>query len=155
GIGGGFLLGTLLKVRRVIPHGLENIFALAFVVLLFTGCEAVFRNSGILAVTAAGVAVGWLSKNSERSLQEFKDQLTILLVGVAFIPLAADLRLGDFGLLGWKGGMVVVLLILAVRPLCVFVPTSDSTLTFREKLFISWVAPRGIVAAAIASLTAD
>ncbi len=155
GVGGGCLLGGILKVRRIIPHGLENIFALAFVLLLFTGCEAVFRNSGILAVTVAGIAVGWLSKNSERGLQEFKDQLTILLVGVLFILLAADIRLADITSLGLKGALVVVALVVLVRPICVFISTSGSNLSAREKCFIGWVAPRGIVAAAITSLTAD
>lgn len=155
GIVGGLLLGALLNVRKIIPHGLHNIFALAFVLLLFTACEAVFLNSGILAVTVAGVVVGWINKSSQRELQEFKDQLTILLVGTLFILLAADIRLADVQSLGMNGVLVVVALVLVVRPLCVFVSTLGSNLSSREKLFIGWVAPRGIVAAAIASLTAD
>lgn len=155
GVAGGALLGSLLKFRRIIPHGLENIFALAFVLLLFTGCEAVFPNSGIMAVTVAGVAVGWISKNSERALHEFKDQLTILLIGLLFILLAADIRLSDVISLGTKGALVMIALVVLVRPLCVYFSTMGSNLSVKEKSFIGWVAPRGIVAAAITSITAD
>ncbi len=155
GLLGGLGLGWLLKVRHVVPHGLENIFVLASVLLLFTGCEAIVPNAGIMAVTVAGVAVGWIAGDSVRELREFKDQLTALLIGVLFILLAADVPLADVKALGWPGLGVVVMLILVVRPLSVWISTQGSTLTTPERHFIAWVAPRGIIAAAISSLTAD
>lgn len=155
GVAGGLLLGGMLKVKHLVPHGLENIFALAFVLMLFTGCEAVIKASGIMAVTVAGFVVGWLGTSVDKELREFKDQLTLLLVGLLFILLAADVRIKDIKDLGTPGIWLVVSLIIIVRPLCVWLCTSNSNLTFKEKLFMGWVAPRGIIAAAIASLTAD
>lgn len=155
GLLGGAALGALLRLRGVIPAGLQNIFALAWVLLMFTGCEAVVRNAGIMAVTVAGVAVGWISGGNERGLREFKDQLTALLIGALFILLAADIRLADIQNLGWPGLGVVAALILIVRPLNAWISTEGSDLSARERTFIAWIAPRGIVAAAITSLTAD
>jgi Trk K+ transport system NAD-binding subunit len=155
GVVGGLLLGGFLKFKHLVPHGLENIFALSGVILLFTGCEAVITTSGIMAVTVAGVVVGWLSTRVDRELREFKDQLTLLLVGMLFILLAADIRLEEITSLGSRAVWVIVALVVVVRPLAVFLSTIHSPLNMRERIFIASVAPRGIVAAAIASLTVD
>jgi len=154
GSAAGLLLAGALRVRRLVPEGLENIFSLAVVLLLFQGCEQVISHSGILAVTVAGVVVGNLPTAVSRELREFKDQLTVMLIGLLFVMLAADVRHEQVAELGLPGILVVVALVLIVRPLGVWVSTYRSDLSVRERLFISWVAPRGIVAAAIASLTA-
>lgn len=153
GVSGGFLIGWLLRFKSVVPKGYENIFTLASVILLFEGCNQVVSHSGILAVTISGVVVGNMKTPVERDLREFKDQLTVLLVGLLFILLAADVRLDDIRNLGWAGAVVIATLILIVRPLNVWLSTRKSDLSFREKMFIAWMAPRGIVAAAITSLT--
>jgi NhaP-type Na+/H+ or K+/H+ antiporter len=150
----GFVLAGLLRVHRIVPQGFENVFTLASVLLLYQGCDAFISTSGILAVTVAGAVVGNLRTRVDRDLREFKDQLTILLVGLLFILLAADVRLADVQALGWPGIAVVTALVLWVRPLNVALATLGSDLTARERLFIAWVAPRGIVAAAVAALTA-
>ncbi|NKE70847.1 cation:proton antiporter [Candidatus Manganitrophus noduliformans] len=154
GMAGGFLIGRLLRFRRVVPHGHENIFALASAVLIFHGCDHVVPHSGIFAVTIAGVVVGNSQIPVDRDLREFKDQLTVLLVGLLFILLSADIRLEDVRGLGWQGLGVLGALIFAVRPLGVWFSTRGSNLSLQERFFISWVAPRGIVAAALATLTA-
>jgi NhaP-type Na+/H+ or K+/H+ antiporter len=150
----GLLLAALLRVRRIVPQGFENIFTLASVLLLYQGCDGVVSTSGILAVTVAGVVVGNLRTRVDRDLREFKDQLTVLLVGLLFILLAADVRLADVRSLGWGGVGVVACLVFLVRPINVGLATLGSELSRRERLFIAWVAPRGIVAAAMASVTA-
>lgn len=150
----GLLLAGALRVRRLIPEGLENIFTLAVVLLLFQGCEQVISHSGILAVTIAGAVLGNLPTPMSRELREFKDQLTVLLIGLLFVMLAADVRYEHVVALGVPGLLVVLALILVVRPANVWLSTLRSGLGVRERLFIAWVAPRGIVAAAIASLTA-
>ena len=154
GLVGGFLLGWTLQSRKLVPHGFENIFTLATVVLLFHGADHVISQSGVLAVTIAGVVVGNLKTPVDRDLREFKDQLTILFVGMLFILLAADVRLEQIQALGSGGWMLLAGLILVIRPLNVLVSTLGSNLTWQERVFIGWVAPRGIVAAAIASITA-
>ncbi len=151
----GFALAFVLRARRLIPEGLENGFVLASVLLLFQACDFFVHESGILAVTIAGVVVGNLRSRVDRDLREFKDQLTVLLIGLLFVLLAADVRLEEVMALGTQGLLVVGLLILVVRPVCVWLCTAGSELTSRERLFVAWVAPRGIVAAAIASVTAN
>jgi NhaP-type Na+/H+ or K+/H+ antiporter len=150
----GLVLAGLLRVRRLVPEGFENILTLASVLLLYQGCDAVVSTSGILAVMVAGMVVGNLPTRVDRDLREFKDQLTILLIGLLFILLAADVRLRDVRELGWEGVAVVAALVFLIRPLNVWVSTSRSGLSRPERHFITWIAPRGIVAAAIASLTA-
>jgi NhaP-type Na+/H+ or K+/H+ antiporter len=154
GLLAGFLLGGLLRVRRLIPEGYENILTLAAVLLLFQGCDEVVSESGILAVTIAGVVVGNMPTHVDRDLREFKDQLSVLLIGLLFVLLAADVRVVDVQALGWRGLAVVAALVLVVRPLNVWLATLGSELSTRERLLIAWLAPRGIVAAAVASLVA-
>ncbi len=153
GFGGGFVLGSILR-RGWIPHGMENIFMLGGVMALYQVCELGPSHTGILAITVAGAVMGNLGLDEARELREFKDQLTILLVGMLFILLAADVPLSGVVALGWPGVGVVATLILLVRPLTVWVSTRRSTLDRKDKIFVASVAPRGIVAAAVASLTA-
>ncbi|MCG8590251.1 MAG: cation:proton antiporter [Proteobacteria bacterium] len=150
----GFALGQLLRWRRAIPEGFENIVTLGSVLVLFEGCEAILSESGILAVTAAGVVVGNIEKKVSQELREFEEHLTIMLIGVLFVLLAADVRVADVVSLGVPGLVCVGALVLLVRPANVWASTWGSDLSVRERLFLSWVAPRGIVAAAIASLFA-
>jgi Trk K+ transport system NAD-binding subunit len=114
----------------------------------------VVSESGILAVTVAGVVVGNMPTHVDRDLREFKDQLSVLLIGLLFVLLAADVRVVDVQALGWRGLAVVAALVLVVRPLNVWLATVGSELSVRERLLIGWLAPRGIVAAAVASLVA-
>ena len=122
---------------------------------LFQISNAIFSESGIVTVTAAGLAVGNIRTRALPELLEFKEQLTLMLIGMLFVLLAADVRVQEVRSLGSPGLWTVVALMLVVRPLNVFIGTLGSDLTLREKLFMCWLAPRGIVAAAGASLFAD
>jgi len=154
GVVAGFGLAGILRVSRLLPEGLENVSVLSAVLLLYAGAEALLSQSGVLAVTVAGVVVGNTRTPIERDLREFKDQLTVMLIGLLFVLLAADVRYEQVVALGWPGMGVVATLIFLVRPLGVWLCTLGSELDRGERLFIAWVAPRGIVAAAIASLVA-
>ena len=107
GLAAGFLLAGALRYCLLVAHGYENIFTLASVVLLFEACDAQMAQSGLVAVTVAGVVLGNLETRVGRDLREFKDQLTVLLVGMLFILLAADVALDDVRALG-RNGLVVV-----------------------------------------------
>jgi NhaP-type Na+/H+ or K+/H+ antiporter len=155
GISGGFVTGFLLRFRNVVPLGYENIFTLASVLALFEIGDAVLAESGIMAVAIAGLVVGNMRTRVDRELVEFKEQLTILLVGLLFVLLAADVSLADVQALGWRGLGTVLALILLVRPLNILACTRGSDLRPRERAFLAWLAPRGIVAFAISSLFAD
>ena len=154
GLLGGVLLVTLLKRRNMVPEGLENVFTLCLILAIFQGSNVFLPESGIVAVTIAGVLVGNFRTYIQRELVEFKEALTVMLIGMLFILLAADVRLVDVYALGVPGVIAVLVLMFVVRPINVFVGTFGTQLNWREKCFISWIGPRGIVAAAVASLFA-
>ena len=154
GAAGGFLLAFLLRFRNLIPEGLENVFTLSLVFALFQGANSISPESGIVAVTAAGLVVGNMKTHIHRELREFEEQMTVLLIGMLFILLAADVRLIEVTELGWGGIITVTILVCVLRPLNVYIGTMGSNLNLRQKALLSWIAPRGIVAAAVASLFA-
>ena len=155
GMVGGLALGGLLRVPRLVPHGMTNILALASAVAFYQLSHAVIRDSGIPAAMIAGMVVGNMRVHRMSELAEFKEQLTVLLIGTLFVLLAADVRLADVTALGSRALVVVAALSLIVRPFEVVVCMAGTDLSVRDKLFLGWVAPRGIVAAAVASLFAD
>ncbi len=155
GLVGGLIIGWLLSIKEVVPRGLENVFTLSLVLALFQVSAYVLPHSGIMTVTVAGMVVGNMRTRVQRDLLEFKEQLTVMLIGMLFILLAASVRLEEVRALGWPGVATVLTLMFIVRPLNVVASTVGSDLTWRERLFLSWLAPRGIVAAAVASLFAQ
>ena len=155
GLVGGAAIALLLRFRRVVPDGLENVFTLSAVVALYQGASSLVGESGILAVVIAGMVVGNVRSPVRRELLEFKEQLTTLLIGLLFVLLAADVRLSEVLSLGRPGLLTVLALVAVVRPIAVAASTAGSSLTWKERGFLAWVAPRGIVAAAIASLAAQ
>ncbi len=151
---GGGLMGLLLRWRAVVPEGFSTIFTLSFTLVIYQVSNAIVPESGIMAAIIAGVVVGNANPHSEREIREFKEQLTTLLIGMLFVLLAADVRVAQVVALGWPGLLVVLALVFVVRPLSILLCTMGSDLGWRDKVFLSWVAPRGIVAAAVASLFA-
>ena len=154
GLTGGFVLAGLLKREKLIPHGLENVFTLSFALALFQVSNSVMHETGIATVTIAGLTVGNLSVRVDEELREFKEQLVTMFIGLLFVLLAADVRLADVEALGVPGVLTVLALMLIVRPLNILSGTLGEPFTWKERAFLSWLAPRGIVAAAVASLFA-
>jgi NhaP-type Na+/H+ or K+/H+ antiporter len=155
GIAGGGLFSLLMRFRSALPEGLVNVAALASAVALFEISNAITPESGITAAILAGMVVGHTRSHDLEELRGFKEQLTVLLVATLFVLLAADVRLSEIYALGWRGVCTVLALIFVVRPVNVFASTFRTELELREKLFLSWLAPRGIVAAAVSSLFAQ
>jgi NhaP-type Na+/H+ or K+/H+ antiporter len=154
GLAGGFIIAHLMKRQNLVGEGLENVFVLAFVVALYTVCNELKSESGIAAVAVAGVVVGNIKTPVLRDLMDFKEQLTVMLIALLFVLLAADVRLSDVTNLGWPGLITVLVLMILVRPLNILLCTHNSKLTLSEKTFLAWLAPRGIVAAAVTSIAA-
>lgn len=154
GLAFGFALGWMLRLPWVVPEGLGNIFSLGAVLLLFEGCEHVLSESGVLAVTVAGVVVANIESEVSEELREFKEHLTVGLIALLFVLLAADVRIADVMRLGWPGLATVGALVFLVRPVAIAASTAGSGLAINEKAFLAWMGPRGIVAAAVASLSA-
>jgi NhaP-type Na+/H+ or K+/H+ antiporter len=153
GAAGGLVIAGLLRLPALV-HGFENALTLALVVALFHVSDYVQAPSGLLAVTIAGLVVGNIETRVDEDLREFKDQLTVLMIGALFVLLAADIGLGEVTALGWGGAGVLATLILVVRPVSVLTATLGTGVPAKELLFVSMIAPRGIVAAAVASITA-
>ncbi|MCA9027932.1 MAG: sodium:proton antiporter [Planctomycetaceae bacterium] len=147
------VLGTLLR-RHALPDHLQNPITLMFVIAAFTASNLVQHESGLVAVTVMGVILANFPGIDIEHILEFKENLSVLLISGLFILLSARLNLDAFNSLGWRGAVFLAGVILIVRPLSVWLSTYSSSLTWQEKVFLSWFAPRGIVAAAVSSVFA-
>src|SRR5690606_37508032 len=149
---GALLLAQLLK-RHCLPEYLHNVFTLALVLTVFTTANFFAEESGLLAVTVMGI---WLANTKDLNMEDilsFKESLTILIISVLFIVLAARLDLDLIGNLGWAA-VGVMAVIIAERFVVIFACTLRSKLKWQEKALLGWIAPRGIVAAAVSALFA-
>ncbi|MEO8997657.1 MAG: sodium:proton antiporter [Rhodanobacter sp.] len=148
-----WLTGFLLR-RQLIPEYLQNYAVLAAVLLAFSVSNVITHESGLLAVTIMGIALGNMRGVHIDDILDFKESLTTVLVSLLFILLAARLHwpLPD-GMLG-AGIALFAIAQLIVRPLTVLLSSMGSGLSWRERALIGWVAPRGIVAASVSALFA-
>jgi NhaP-type Na+/H+ or K+/H+ antiporter/Trk K+ transport system NAD-binding subunit len=155
GIIGGWLLGLYLKrIGREFSADLTRLAALGGALGIFTVAEWIAAEAGIAAAAAAGIVIGNTRFAHEEEVHNFKGDLTLLGIGVIFVLLAARIRFSDLAALGWGGIATVALLMLVIRPICVFASAINTKLSLREKLFMSAVGPRGIVAASFATFAA-
>lgn len=151
GCAAGYGMATVLK-RYLVPDYLVNVVALVVVVIVFSVAETLQHESGLLAVTIMGV---WLANTRGLHIEEilhFKEDLSVLLISGLFIILASRL---DIGLIPQYGWQILALLAVAqfiVRPINAWVCTFGSDLSTQEKVFLGWISPRGIVAAAVSSV---
>jgi NhaP-type Na+/H+ or K+/H+ antiporter len=153
GAAAGLLLARALR-KRWLPEHLVSPAALAVALLSATCANALSSEAGLMAGVAAGVALGNSGVPDLGRLRDFKETLTLILLSFVFVLLAADLSLRDIEALGARGVLVVAALLWVCRPLAVFASTVGSGLSLSERLFMSWICPRGIVAAAVAGLFA-
>ncbi|WP_414550688.1 cation:proton antiporter [Anabaena sp. CCY 0017] len=151
---GGYLMSLIFKRANFLSPELKNLVVLAILWGLFTVAQTIRSESGVMTTVIAGAVFANSSVPEERSLRSFKGQLTILSVSVLFILLAADLSIASVFALGWGSVFTVLVLMFVVRPINILSCTWNSNLNWRQKLFLSWVAPRGIVSASVASLFA-
>lgn len=154
GGGGGALMALFLRTADFLSEELRNLVVLAGIWGLYGLAQSVRGESGLMAAVAAGIVVRAISIPEERLLRRFKGQLTIFSVSVLFILLAADLSIASVFELGPGSVLTVLVLMLVVRPVNVWACTINSGLSWRQKVFMSWISPRGIVSASVASLFA-
>lgn len=139
--------------KKLVPHYLLNVVSLSMVLLVFVLSDLLAHESGLLSVVVMGMVIGNSKIKSFEELLYFKESLSVLLISILFILLSANINISQLLLVfNWKAAVLFALVVFVIRPLAVLVSTQNSTLLFNEKLFISWVGPRGIVAAGIASL---
>ncbi|MGB0837385.1 MAG: cation:proton antiporter [Flavobacteriaceae bacterium] len=152
----GFTFANGLKFvlsRKLVPHYLLNVFVLATVLGVFVLSDSFAHDSGLLSVVVMGMVLGNSRMSHLKELLYFKESLSVLLISILFILLAANINIDELKLIyRYETLYLLGAVVFIIRPLGVFMSASGSSLKIKEKLFISWVGPRGIVAAGIASL---
>ncbi|OUM23795.1 cation:proton antiporter [Pseudomonas putida] len=153
GAAGGWLLGQIMR-EQWLPEYLHNLASLAAVLGIFIAANQIMHESGLLAVTVMGMWLANMRGVDVRQILHFKENLSVLLISGLFILLAA--RLDLHALLGLGPAVLALLLViqLLARPLNVWLATLGSTLSWRERALLAWIAPRGIVAAAVSAIFA-
>lgn len=152
GFAGAFTLGFVLR-RHWVPEYLVNVVTLAWVVMMFAGSDFVAHESGLLTVTVMGIWLGNMKDVGVSEILSFKESLSILIISMLFIVLGARVDPMDIVATGWSG-VIVLSVVLLARPVVVWASTLGGSYSWRQKALLSWVAPRGIVAAAVSSLFA-
>lgn len=152
GFSAAYALYLFIK-KNWIPHYLMNVVTLSAVLGVFVLSDQFAHESGLLAVVVMGMVLGNINLPNLKDILYFKESLSVLLISILFILLAANINMEDLYLIyNWNTVALFALVVFLIRPIGVFLSTAGSNLKFNEKLFISWVGPRGIVAAGIASL---
>ncbi|MEM0969160.1 MAG: sodium:proton antiporter, partial [Verrucomicrobiota bacterium] len=157
GFGLAFVAAKLLELflkRHWIPDYLHALTFLTTGTVVFVAANTLQTESGLVAVTTLGILLANQRSVSVREVLEFKEHLRVLLISVLFIVLSSRVQLGELAALGWRGPAFVAALIFLVRPLSIFLSTLGSSLGWKEKVLLCFLAPRGIVAAAVASIFA-
>lgn len=145
------ILATLL-IRHWVPEYLHNVTTLAAVLLVFSVSNAIEEESGLLTVTVMGMVLANLKDFKTEDILDFKESLSLIIISLLFILLSARIDFAGFQAMGFKGILVLLVIMFIARPLSVFLSSIGSKLTLPEKIMLSWIAPRGIVAAAVSSL---
>jgi len=151
GLAGAYLLVYLIK-KDFIPDYLQNPATLATLALVFAASNTIQSESGLFSVTIMGIYLANQKKIVVEHIIEFKENLGVLLLSALFIVLAARLQISDLEQINSGTILFIVTLIFIVRPLTILISTFGSKLTWKEKIYLSWMAPRGIVAAAVISI---
>ena len=151
GLFSGWALHYLLK-KELIPHFLINVISLGFVLFAFAGADSLQAESGLLSVTVMGILMANIKTPNIEQILDFKESLTVILISVLFIILSSNISMSQLQLLEINSLYIFLLVVFLLRPLVVWISAWKSELNWKEKLFIAWIGPKGIVAAAVASL---
>ncbi len=153
GVVSGWVSAVALR-RFLVPGYLQSPVTLAIVLATFSFSNYLSAESGLVAVTVMGIVLANLERASLGNVLEFKESLSVLLISQLFILLSSRLTVSQIQSVGWRPALYTLLLIVLVRPLAVWVSTFRSGLSRAERIFLASMAPRGIVAASVASLFA-
>ena len=153
GAAAGYLTGLSIR-KNLFPHYLRNTAVLTIMLGVFVGSNIYQEESGLLTVTVMGIWLANMRGVDIADILEFKETLTVLLISALFILLAARLDSSAMLDLGFGGLGVLMVVMFVARPLSIWISGLGTNVSSKDKWFLSWVAPRGIVAAAISSLFA-
>jgi len=157
GIGFGVIGGALvtwLLAKHVIPDFQHGVFLIVCVAALFTASDVLMSESGLLTVTIFGIYLANQKHVSVKHIITFKENLRILLISTLFIVLSGRIEWAQLTNLGWNAFLFPLALIFVVRPISVMLSTIGTRLSKNDRIFLSLLAPRGIVAAAVTSVFA-
>ncbi|MDZ7746755.1 MAG: NAD-binding protein [Halobacteriales archaeon] len=132
----------------------SRLLVLAGALVAYAAANYLATEAGVAAVATAGIVLGNMDIPYEDEISAFKGDVTLLVLSFVFIALAALLDFGQLLALGYKGIIVVVAVALVIRPVLVFISTMGDRFTTEEKVFMSFVGPRGIIPASVATLFA-
>lgn len=150
-IAAGIVLSKILN-KGWVPEYLKPAFILSSVVLLFVACNQVMHESGLIGVTILGVALANMRVTSIEEIKRFKETMTIMLVSAVFVILTAQLDPAILLSIDMRGIAFILALLFIIRPLIVFCSSLGTQMSWKEVIFTGWIAPRGIVCAAVAGI---
>lgn len=148
---GGWLIGRAFR-EGYVPEYLKSPVLLGLVLVVYAVSDMIQKEAGLMAVTIMGIVVGNMDLPGIGDMKRFKEYITIMLVSVVFVSLTADLDVGSLDEIGWRGIGIVLAIMFVARPAAIMLATAGAKMELRERLLLSWIAPRGIVAAATAGL---
>ena len=150
---GGWVVFHVIK-KKWIPQKYINILVLAIVLFLFSFSDIILTESGLLTVVVMGLILGWLKVPALEGIRAFKSELTEMSIALLFILLVANLSLENFSKMGVNGVVITAIVIFLIRPLGILACSFGTKILWRERIFLSWIAPRGVIAGSMSSLFA-
>ncbi|MEL7448462.1 MAG: sodium:proton antiporter [Pseudomonadota bacterium] len=148
---GGWLTGIAFQ-RGMVPEYLKSPVMLSLVLVIFVASNSLQHEAGLLSVTIMGIVVGNMGLAGIQDMKRFKEYITVMLVSVVFVLLTADLDPNAVRAIDWRGAALIGAILFIARPFTVMLATIGAGMEMRERLLLSWIAPRGIVAAATAGV---
>lgn len=147
----GWITAAMLE-RGFVPEYLKAPFAISVVVVLFVACNELLHESGLIAVTIMGLVLTNKHVASIEEIRKFKESISVLLISGVFIILTASLSPRVLLEIDWRGVVFVIVVVISLRPLTIWLASIGTQMTRNEILLIGWLAPRGIVCAAVAGV---
>lgn len=151
GIGAAYTTAWSFR-RDLVPEILKTPVLIALALVAYVVPNLLMHDAGLIGATLFGIALANLHVTGLEELRRFKESLVVLLVSCLFVVLTADLDLAVLSKISWPIVLLTAAMIFIVRPLAIGLATLGSDLTWRERLLVGWIAPRGIVAAAVAGV---
>jgi len=148
---GAFFLYYVIK-KKALPAYLRNVFTLGLVIFTFAFSELIHKEAGLMAATVMGIVLANVKLDELKTILSFKEDISTILISVLFILLSSRIDVVQIEKLGSASILLFAVVILLIRPAGVLLSSIGSGLSWREIAFISWIGPKGIVAAAVASL---
>jgi NhaP-type Na+/H+ or K+/H+ antiporter len=148
---GGWALGRAF-LAGLVPEYLKGAVALAVAIGVYALSNLVLEEAGLIAATVMGIVLGNMNLPSIAEIRRFKEYIAVLLVSGVFLLLTADLDPATLAALDWRSAVLIVAIVFVVRPVVVWTATIGTDMTWQERALVGWIAPRGIVAAAVAGV---